>query len=84
MIITAQIARELANQTQKSSTKWERAIIRELRGVEKAIARAAANGKKLLNYHCLHNIVKEVLRANGYKVQECGNYDYEWVVISWN
>lgn len=83
MIITAKIARQLVNQTEKLPKNWEKSLIRQLRGVEKAIGRASRKKKRCITYHRLDNYVIETLRTNGFKVEICGNYDFEWIVICW-
>ena len=83
MIITADVAQKLANQTLKQSKKLEKTLIRQLRKVEKAIAHNARKGKTSMQYHCLHSEVYKILEKNGYIIQLYGNYDYEWIVIRW-
>lgn len=85
MIITARVALGQAKNILGRPEGWEKAPMRQLKRVEKKINRASKNGKTLTEYPGnLLTPVRETLIRNKFKLEDHGNYDYNWVVIHWS
>lgn len=85
MIITAGVARNIADPNLNKNKDFPKKQVRQLRRIESAIIRASKKRKTFIEYFNdpLYECVQEVLEKNGYKVINRSTYEYTLYVIYW-